>query len=164
MSHSATTFSFLITSPLINEYLVVIMLGFFGWKITTVYILSGMFLGIVCGIILGQMKLEVHLVDDMLPTDESVQPPTLYASFWARVAFGLAEAVSIIKKLWLWALIGVGIGAFIHNYGSSRDSRRHSDVRKLCGDRPDRGRSLSKRRSARHRARVHDGRFGPEPA
>ena len=50
------TFSFLITSPLINEYLVIIMLGFFGWKITVLYVLSGMVIGVTSGIILGRMN------------------------------------------------------------------------------------------------------------
>ncbi len=110
------TFSFLITSPLINEYLVVIMLGFFGWKITAVYVLGGMFLGILCGIILGKMKLEVHLVEDMLPAAEPIQKKAEPLQLSSRIAFGLGEAVTIIKKLWWWVLIGVGIGAFIHNY------------------------------------------------
>lgn len=110
------TFSFLITSPLINEYLVVIMLGFFGWKITAAYIASGMAIGIICGVILGKMKLEVHLVDDMLPALASEQGPMECRGLKSRILFGLKEAVSIIKKLWLWVLAGVGIGAFIHNY------------------------------------------------
>lgn len=110
------TFSFLIASPLINEYLVVIMLGFFGWKITTVYILSGLFLGSVCGLILGKINLEVHLVQDMLPAKESVETFTPYTGLRSRIAFGISEAVTVLKKLWLWVLIGVGIGAFIHNY------------------------------------------------
>jgi uncharacterized protein len=110
------TFSFLITSPLINEYLVVVMLGFFGWKITAVYILSGMLLGTACGMLLGKMKLEVHLVSDIRPADGPVEAYPLSTSFGSRIAFGFSEAISVIKKLWLWILIGVGIGAFIHNY------------------------------------------------
>ena len=51
------TFSFLITSPLINEYLVILMLGFFGWKITVLYVFSWILIGVVSGLILGRMKL-----------------------------------------------------------------------------------------------------------
>ena len=57
------TFSFLITSPLINEYLVVLMAGFFGWKITVLYVVSGLSIGIVSGVVLGKMGLEKHIVD-----------------------------------------------------------------------------------------------------
>src|SRR3989338_2876832 len=63
------TFSFLITSPLINEYLVVLMLGFFGWKITLMYVLSGILIWSVSGLILGSMKLEKHLVQDLISSN-----------------------------------------------------------------------------------------------
>ena len=63
------TFSFLITSPLVNEYLVVLMLGFFGWKITLAYVLSGILIGVISGLILGSMKLEKHLVKDLISSN-----------------------------------------------------------------------------------------------
>ena len=59
-------FSFLITSPLINEYLVVIMIGSFGLKITALYVLSGMVIGIASGFILGRMGLERYLEADLV--------------------------------------------------------------------------------------------------
>ncbi len=109
------SFSFLITSPLVNEYLVVLMLGFFGWKITALYVLSGLLIGTFSGMALGRMKLERHLVPDFISegkkTDEKV-----YRSFRERFRFGWDEAASITKKIWGWVLIGVGIGALIHNY------------------------------------------------
>jgi len=64
------TFSFLITSPLINEYLVIIMLGFFGWKITLLYVLSGITIGVISGIILGKMHLERYLVKGIVSEDK----------------------------------------------------------------------------------------------
>ncbi len=109
------TFSFLITSPLINEYLVVLMLGFFGWKITFAYIISGMAIGIVSGIILGKMKLEKYIEKDIIAVgaeDCQIRPQGLKQ----RIIFGINEAGCIIKKLWLWLLLGVGLGAAIHNY------------------------------------------------
>ena len=110
------TFSFLITSPLINEYLVVLMFGFFGWKITTAYVLSGMVLGIVCGFVLGKMRLEKHLVEDLLADQTSTENQILFRNIRQRAAFGWNEACAIVRKLWLWVLLGVGIGALIHNY------------------------------------------------
>ncbi len=111
-----TTFSFLITSPIINEYLVVIMLGFFGWKITVAYVVSGLLIGTVAGIILGRMNLERHLVSDFLEKRNAENGDMEYPDLKSRVKFGYDEAVSIVKKIWLWVLVGVGIGAFIHNY------------------------------------------------
>ena len=92
------------------------MLGFFGWKIATIYVLCGLAIGIFCGFLLGKMGLEVHLVEDMLPKTDTDFEGKDFHGFWPRLIFGLKEAVLIIKKLWLWILIGVGIGAFIHNY------------------------------------------------
>ncbi len=110
-------FSFLITSPVINEYLVVLMFGFFGWKITFAYVASGVIIGTVSGIILGKMHLERFLVKDMIVADPDVSGNGVkYRSFKGRIFFGVNEARSIVKKLWVWILAGVGVGALIHNY------------------------------------------------
>jgi uncharacterized protein len=110
------TFSFLITSPLVNEYLVVLMLGFFGWKITLAYIASGILVGVVSGLILGKMKLEKHLVKEFVISKNNSQEEKSVVGFKNRLYFGLDEAWSIVRKLWAWILFGVGIGAVIHNY------------------------------------------------
>jgi len=110
------TFSFLITSPLINEYLVVLMLRFFGWKITALYVLSGLFIGVVSGVILGKMNLEPHLVDDLIGKRSNDEKEESYPTFISRLRFGWDEAISITRKIWIWVLVGVGIGAVIHNY------------------------------------------------
>ena len=108
-------FSFLITSPLVNEYLVILMLGFFGWKITLAYVISGMLVGIISGLVLGKLNLGKHLVKDLVASKKEVQE-VKYSTFKDRIGFGYNEAISIVKKIWLWVLIGVGIGAIIHNY------------------------------------------------
>lgn len=110
------TFSFLITSPLINEYLVILMLGFFGWKITMLYVLSGILVGVVAGLILGKMGLEKHLVKDLISRNNKLRKEIKYNHIKKRIVFGFNEALSIVKKLWVWILVGVGIGALIHNY------------------------------------------------
>jgi uncharacterized protein len=118
------TFSFLITSPLINEYLVVLMLGFFGWKITLAYVISGMFIGVFSGLVLGKLSLERFLEKDMLDpsagsasADPAVSCACIrYEGMVSRIRFGINEAVSIVAKLWLWILAGVALGALIHNY------------------------------------------------
>ena len=110
-------FSFLITSPIINEYLVVLMFGFFGWKITLAYVISGIVIGVVAGLILSKMHLERYIVSDMITADADIFNNRIkYQGFKSRVLFGVHEALSIIRKLWIWVLMGVGIGALIHNY------------------------------------------------
>jgi len=106
-------FSFLVTSPLVNEYLVVIMFGLFGWKITIAYIIIGMTLGIAGGLFLGKLGLERQL-EPFMAASEKKEPSC--RSFDERLKAGLNEAKDITKKIWLWVLAGVGIGAAIHNY------------------------------------------------
>jgi len=111
------TFSFLITSPLINEYLVILMLGFFGWKITILYVISGMVIGVVSGMILGRMNLEQYLVSDLIEKREGENgKEKFYPTFASRLEFGLDESISITQKIWIWVLVGVAVGAGIHNY------------------------------------------------
>ncbi len=110
------SFSFLITSPLINEYLVVLMLGFFGWKITALYVVSGLLIGTVSGTILGRMHLERYLTSDFISTGKGLDDGKVFGSFRERIRFGWKESRSITRKIWGWVLTGVGIGAVIHNY------------------------------------------------
>lgn len=108
--------SFLITSPLINEYLVVLMLGFFGWKITLAYIVSGMTIGIVGGLIISRLKLGKELEPDLFASEGSILGGEEYESWRSRLVYGVTEANDIIAKVWHWILIGVGLGALIHNF------------------------------------------------
>lgn len=108
--------SFLVTSPLVNEYLVVVMLGFFGWKITIAYVISGILMGVLVGMALGRLRLERFLVEDFRDAANGSADSFAAGSFADRVRFGLREAVTIVRKVWIWILLGVGIGAAIHNY------------------------------------------------
>ena len=108
-------FSFLITSPIVNEYMAVIMFSVFGWRITLYYVIAGIVLGIIGGLILGKMKLEKNLVKDMVKTAQNVSE-TKYRNFRGRINFGYNEAICIVKKVWIYVLIGVGLGAVLHGY------------------------------------------------
>ena len=109
------TFSFLITSPIINEYLVILMAGEFGIPVTLAYVASGLFIGTVAGAILGKMKLRHLLERDFIESNQNESQPTQF-NFLLRLRYGFNEAVSVIRQIWLWVIVGVGIGAFIHNY------------------------------------------------
>ena len=109
------TFSFLITSPIINEYLVILMAGEFGVPITVAYVSSGLLIGTLAGAILGRLKLERGLEQDIISSgrahDEQIEH-----TWRSRLRYGWDEATSVIRQIWIWVLVGVGIGAFIHNY------------------------------------------------
>lgn len=108
-------FAFLVTSPLLNEYLAILMFGYFGAKITLAYILFGLALGIAAGAIADAMRWERHLAADLTAQDAN-NHTTSYASFSSRLRYGQSEAGDIVKKLWVWVLAGVGIGALIHGF------------------------------------------------
>lgn len=107
--------SFLITSPLINEYLAILMFGFFGLKITLLYILSGLLIGTFSGLILGKMNLNQYLAQDLIGREKNLTE-VLYQNFYARLKFGFKNALAVVKSIWIFVIMGVGLGALIHNY------------------------------------------------
>jgi uncharacterized membrane protein YraQ (UPF0718 family) len=108
------TFSFLITSPIINEYLVVLMAGEFGVSITVAYVASGLIIGTLAGALLGKMKLQKYLEKDMSDGTTDAEPE--HYTFALRLRAGVHESITVIKQIWLWVIVGVGMGALIHNY------------------------------------------------
>jgi uncharacterized membrane protein YraQ (UPF0718 family) len=111
------TFSFLISSPMINEVALVLLFGLFGWKIALLYIFSGLIIAIISGLIIGKMNVE-HLVADFVwknkLKDQTVTETRTSQN--ERMVYALNYALDIIKKVWLYILIGVGLGAWIHGY------------------------------------------------
>ena len=115
------TFSFLITSPLVNEVAVAMFAGTFGWKVTTIYVISGISLGMIGGYLLGKMKLEKHLspwVQQMLQTSNISQEEmkASQSSLIGRLPQITKEALGIVRGVLLYVIIGIGIGAAIHGY------------------------------------------------
>ena len=115
------TFSFLITSPLVNEVAVAMFLGLFGLKATLIYAVSGILLGVVGGYVLGKMKLERYLTDWVKQIQvQSQQENELWesekTSFIDRLPSILSDSRDIVKKVVLYVIIGIGIGAAMHGY------------------------------------------------
>jgi len=113
------TFSFLITSPLMNEVAFVMLIGLFGWKIAGLYLLSGVTIGIVSGLILGRLKLERYVegfVYDIKPRaniDLKLEEKLTWAE---RISRSWDSTKEIVGKVFWFVIIGIGIGAFIHGY------------------------------------------------
>lgn len=111
-----TTFSFLVASPMINEVALVLLLGMFGWKIALLYIASGLVISILAGIIIGKLKVE-NLVEEFAHknnSDGQLKSPKI--TWKQRINYAKKYTVGIIKKVWLYILIGIGVGAWIHGY------------------------------------------------
>lgn len=111
------TMAFLITSPLVNEVAVVLLGGTLGLTFTIAYVTTGIVLGIVGGFVTDMFKLdrwvEPYVWDIKMPTPTITEE----ASGWKwRERYARAEATDIIKRVWLYVLIGVGLGAALHGY------------------------------------------------
>ena len=111
-----TTFSFLVASPMINEVALVLLFGLFGWKIALLYIFSGLIIAIVSGIIIGHLKVE-NLVADFIYKNKFKDQSEFPEMNWKqRLVYAKDYTRDIIKKVWLYIIIGIGIGAWIHGY------------------------------------------------
>jgi len=115
------TFSFLITSPLVNEVAIGLFIGLFGIKTTVIYVISGVLLGTISGMILQQLKLEKHLtpwVKEILANSKKEQHRFIadQQSFKQRFPIILTEVKNIIKGIALYVIIGIAIGALMHGY------------------------------------------------
>lgn len=107
-------FSFLITSPLVNEVAFVIMGGMFGWKLAVLYAVSGILLGAVAGMVLGALKMENNIILD--DGGKSLGEEYLPKTFFGKLQFAWIESRKTLKSLFIYVLVGVGIGAAIHGY------------------------------------------------
>ena len=115
------TLSFLITSPLVNEVAVAMFLGTFGVKITVVYVVSGILLGIIGGIVLNRFRLERYLSDwvksiQQNSETESESWENTGTPFMKRLPVILRNAWGIVRGVLLYVIIGIGIGAAMHGF------------------------------------------------
>ncbi|PIE48318.1 MAG: hypothetical protein CSA40_01025 [Flavobacteriales bacterium] len=115
------TFAFLVTSPLVNEVAIGLFIGLFGIKTTVIYVISGVLLGTVSGMVLQQLKLERFLtpwVKDLLAKAQREQESFVAdrQTLVQRLPVIWAEVLSILKGIWLYVLIGIGIGGLMHGY------------------------------------------------
>ena len=115
------TFAFLITSPLVNEVAVAMFLGSFGIKVTAIYVVSGILLGMVGGVVLGRMRLESLLSDwvKQIQAQSSAQTAEWEedkVSFFDRLPQILRDSWNIVKGVLVYVLIGIGIGAAMHGF------------------------------------------------
>jgi uncharacterized membrane protein YraQ (UPF0718 family) len=109
------TFSFLIASPLINEVAAAMLLAMFGWQIALIYIVSGLIIAIIAGIIIGRLHLEGQ-VENFVWKCKMYEQPDKPMTVRDRIDFGISESKSITLKVLPYILIGIAIGAIIHGY------------------------------------------------
>ncbi|MCL6571320.1 MAG: permease [Bacillus sp. (in: Bacteria)] len=109
------TFSFLISSPLVDLASVILLASIFNWKIAITYVVVGLILAVVGGTIIGKLKLEKYIEPFVFsnPMQGTEQEKLTISD---RFDYSKNQVLDIIEKVWLYILIGVGIGAAIHNW------------------------------------------------
>ncbi|WP_421803636.1 permease [Flagellimonas sp.] len=115
------TFAFLITSPLVNEVAIGLFVGLFGLQTTIIYVVSGILLGTISGIILQQLKLERFLttwVKEVLENAQREQDAFIAekSTFKQRLPIIWAEVLQILKGVIPYVLVGIAIGGLMHGY------------------------------------------------
>jgi len=110
------TFTFLIASPMINEVALALLFGLFGIKVAGIYVVSGLIIAMLAGWVIGKFKAEGLLVDLGEQTGCGCKKDTVELKWGDRLRYGLKYTKKIVKKVWPYILIGVGLGAWIHGY------------------------------------------------
>jgi uncharacterized membrane protein YraQ (UPF0718 family) len=109
------TFSFLISSPTVNEVALVMLWGLFGWEITLLYVGTGVILAFISGIVIGKLKLE-HLVEDYVYQIKVGEREETVPTWRERFEYARDYTKDILKRVWLFVIVGIGLGALIHGY------------------------------------------------
>lgn len=109
------TFSFLISSPMVNEVALIMLWGLFGWKVALIYISAGLLVAIFAGIIIGKLKMEKYVQDyvwEMQVGNAEIE----VLKFREKLDYAREYTFGLLKKIWPYVVVGVGLGAFIHGY------------------------------------------------
>ncbi len=109
------TFSFLISSPLVDLASVLLLASIFNWKIAIAYVIVGLILAVVSGTIISKAKMEKY-VESFVYGNMVLDLEDESLTLKDRIVFAKDQVKDIVKKVWIYILIGVGIGAAIHNW------------------------------------------------
>lgn len=113
------TFSFLISAPMINEIALFLLYGMLGWKIALIYLLTGISIAIFSGVVIGKLHPEKHVEDwvkNIRTDNANASVEQLEYTWQQRISFAINTVQDILYKIWLYVLIGIAVGAFIHGY------------------------------------------------
>jgi uncharacterized membrane protein YraQ (UPF0718 family) len=109
------TFSFLLSSPLVDMASLILIASIFNWKIAVVYVLVGIVLAVIGGTVISKMKLEKY-VEPFVFSNQITEQEQETLTTRNRMDFAKDQVLDIIKRVWLFIILGVAIGAAIHNW------------------------------------------------
>ncbi len=114
------TFSFLISAPIVNEVALVLLFGLVGRKVAVTYAAFGLIIAIIAGWVIGKLHLEGWLQDWVRDIHSGATAPTAsdseHLTLVDRYKLGIEAVREIFRRVWLWIILGIGMGALIHGY------------------------------------------------
>lgn len=108
------TFSFLISSPMVDLGSLVLLMSIFGWQVAVAYVLLGLIIAVIGGTILEKLHMEYY-VEDFIKTAPNMEVDSVELTRQDRINFAKEQVLATIKKVSVYIFVGVGIGAVIHN-------------------------------------------------
>ncbi len=109
------TFSFLISSPMVNEIALIMLWGLFGWKIALIYTGTGVVLAIVSGIVIGKLKMEKY-VQDYVWEIKAGAGEIVQTTFREKLVYARDYTMELLKRIWPYVIIGIALGGIVHGY------------------------------------------------
>ena len=114
------TFSFLISAPMVNEVALVLLFGLVGWKVALTYAAFGLIVATVAGWVIGRLHLEGWLQDWVRDIHSGASTPAVadgeHLGLVERYKLGIEAVREIFGRVWMWIILGIGVGALIHGY------------------------------------------------
>ena len=109
------TFSFLISSPMVDLGSLILLMSIFGWKVAVVYVILGLIIAVAGGTMIEKLHLE-HEIEAFIRNGKAIDLPQEELHVLDRLRYAWQQALDTIKRVYLYVLAGVGIGAVIHNW------------------------------------------------
>ncbi len=110
------TFSFLVSTPMVNEVALALLYGLFGWRVAAIYLGTGLAIAIVSGWTIGRLRMERHVEEWVYQVNLGQAAEEERLDWSGRLRFGLQAVRDIVGKVWMYVLLGIAVGAWIHGY------------------------------------------------
>lgn len=111
------TFSFLISAPMVNEVALVLLFGLFGWRVASIYALTGLLIAMIAGWTIGRLRMEKYVEPWVYATQlGSNDDPEESTDWGTRLRHGKDAIREIVGKVWIFVVLGIAVGAGIHGY------------------------------------------------
>ncbi len=110
------TFSFLIAAPMVNEIAVGLLYGLLGWQVAFIYMGTGLFVAVGSGWVIGRLNLEGHIEGWVTQMNAAEDQPGEQVNWEGRITYGLEAVKEILGRVWIYVILGIGVGALIHGF------------------------------------------------